>query len=272
MIKLVATDMDGTFLNSQNDYDRERFDRVYSQLSQLGIRFMVASGNQYQQIRSFFPHQDQEMVYASDNGAFIFDRGQLILSSSFQPAVIRRIVDYLLDLPDVDFLLNGVHAGYMLTSCRPTFKKMMYKYNYAVQELSDFVSLPDDKFGEISLFIGDDQRIVQLCDQFNKAFGHDAEAVASGQGAMDIIIPGVNKGFALGHLLAQWGLTADELMVFGDSDNDEQMMQCTPHSYGMAKCSPLVARLARHRAPSNDQSGVLQVLESLVKNSGEPVD
>ncbi|WP_367342396.1 Cof-type HAD-IIB family hydrolase [Limosilactobacillus sp.] len=269
MIKLVATDMDGTFLNSQNDYDRQRFDHVYDQLSRLGIRFMVASGNQYQQIRSFFPHQNDEMVYASDNGAFIFDHGQLVLSSSFQPAVIRKIVDYLLALDDVDFLLNGVKAGYMLKSCGPVFKKMMYKYNYAVREMDNFDELPADQYGEISLFIGDDARIARLCQQFNSHFGKDAEAVASGQGAMDIIIPGVNKGFALKHLLEKWGLQADELMVFGDSDNDQQMMQCTPNSFGMAKCSPLIARLAHHRAPSNDQSGVLQVLEQLVDNGGQ---
>lgn len=270
MIKLIATDMDGTFLNSHNDYDRERFDHVYDQLKQLGIRFMVASGNQYQQIRSFFPHQNDEMVYASDNGAFIFDKGQLVLSSSFKPTVIRQIVDYLLTLDDVDFLLNGVKAGYMLKSCSPVFKKMMYKYNYSVQEMDDFAELPDDQYGEISLFIGDYDRITRLCRQFNQHFGKDAEAVASGQGAMDIIIPGVNKGYALKHLLEKWGLQPDELLVFGDSDNDQQMMQCTSHSYGMAKCSPLIAQLAHHRAPSNDESGVLQVLEQLVADQGQP--
>lgn len=53
MIRLVAFDMDGTFLNSQNDYDRSRFKRIFKQLQEQGIRVAAISGNQYQQIRSF---------------------------------------------------------------------------------------------------------------------------------------------------------------------------------------------------------------------------
>ena len=49
MIKLIAFDMDGTFLNSQNDYDRVRFDRIFQAAKEKGIRLVANSGNQYQQ-------------------------------------------------------------------------------------------------------------------------------------------------------------------------------------------------------------------------------
>ena len=50
MIRLVSFDMDGTFLNSQNDYDRERFQVLLPKLLEKGIRVVANSGNQYQQI------------------------------------------------------------------------------------------------------------------------------------------------------------------------------------------------------------------------------
>ena len=52
MIRLVAFDMDGTFLNSQNDYDRSRFKRIFKQLQEQGIRVAAISGNQYIKLNS----------------------------------------------------------------------------------------------------------------------------------------------------------------------------------------------------------------------------
>lgn len=53
-IKIIAVDMDGTFLNDQMSFDRKRFSAQYSQLKERGIKFVVASGNQYYQLISFF--------------------------------------------------------------------------------------------------------------------------------------------------------------------------------------------------------------------------
>lgn len=53
-VKMVAVDMDGTFLDDRKQYDRPRFMACYQMMKQRGIRFVVASGNQYYQLKSFF--------------------------------------------------------------------------------------------------------------------------------------------------------------------------------------------------------------------------
>ena len=53
-VKVIVTDMDGTFLNDAKTYDRSRFLAQFAQLQQRGIEFVVASGNQYYQLISFF--------------------------------------------------------------------------------------------------------------------------------------------------------------------------------------------------------------------------
>lgn len=52
-VKVIVTDMDGTFLNDAKQYDRPRFLAQFAQLKQQGIEFVVASGNQYYQLISF---------------------------------------------------------------------------------------------------------------------------------------------------------------------------------------------------------------------------
>ena len=53
-IKLIAVDMDGTFLSEAGNYDRERFKKQYIKMKEKDIKFVVASGNQYYQLHSFF--------------------------------------------------------------------------------------------------------------------------------------------------------------------------------------------------------------------------
>ena len=64
-IKLIAVDMDGTFLSDQKTYNRERFMAQYQQMKAQGIRFVVASGNQYYQLISFFPEIANEIAFPS---------------------------------------------------------------------------------------------------------------------------------------------------------------------------------------------------------------
>ncbi len=49
--RVVAVDMDGTFVHSDNTYDQERFGRILKRMKKQNAKFVVASGNQYYQIR-----------------------------------------------------------------------------------------------------------------------------------------------------------------------------------------------------------------------------
>ena len=45
-VKLIAVDMDGTFLSDAKTYNRPRFLNQYQRMREQNIRFVVASGNQ----------------------------------------------------------------------------------------------------------------------------------------------------------------------------------------------------------------------------------
>ncbi len=54
MTKLIATDMDGTFLRGDMTYDKLQFRNIHERMMAAEIKFVVASGNQYYQLQSFF--------------------------------------------------------------------------------------------------------------------------------------------------------------------------------------------------------------------------
>lgn len=64
-IKLIAVDMDGTFLDDDMKYNNDRFMKQYHELKARGIKFVVASGNQYDQLKSFFPSIKNEIAFVA---------------------------------------------------------------------------------------------------------------------------------------------------------------------------------------------------------------
>ena len=81
-IRLVAVDMDGTFLSPEKSYDGARFARIRQTMRDRGITFVVASGNQYWQLAGFFPdHPDN--YYLAENGAL----ASSVAISTFSSAV-----------------------------------------------------------------------------------------------------------------------------------------------------------------------------------------
>ncbi|MGL5963169.1 MAG: HAD hydrolase family protein, partial [Fusobacteriaceae bacterium] len=70
MIKLVVTDMDGTFLNDKKEFSEEFWD-IYSEMERREIKFVVASGRQYQNLRKNFERIKEKIIFIAENGSYV---------------------------------------------------------------------------------------------------------------------------------------------------------------------------------------------------------
>ncbi len=70
-LKRVAADVGGTFVRSDYTYDKPRFARLLARMARVGCRFVVASGNQYYQLRDLFPEHGDAISYVAENGALV---------------------------------------------------------------------------------------------------------------------------------------------------------------------------------------------------------
>lgn len=267
MIKLIATDMDGTFLTSQNDYDRERFARLFQQMKEQGIRFVAISGNQYYQIKSFFPDLHDQMTIVGENGAYLVENGHFIESHRLPIETVRLVLDYVTEQGfDKDLVLCGETSAYLLADSSQAAKDYFAIYYHKLKEVADFDQLPDDQFMKFS-FNTPEERTYAIVVALNKRLGDSVVAVTSGHGNIDVIAKGVNKGSALNFLLDRWGLTAEQLMAFGDGGNDLEMLELAKYSYAMANASREIKTRAKNLAPSNDCAGVLQVVDEYLNSN-----
>ncbi|MEG0367854.1 MAG: HAD hydrolase family protein, partial [Coprobacillus sp.] len=84
MIKLIATDMDGTFLDSQKNFDLD-FIHTYRHMQDNNIKFVIASGNQYQRLFQKFLPMSMNMIFIAENGSYIAEGTNELYTNTLTP-------------------------------------------------------------------------------------------------------------------------------------------------------------------------------------------
>lgn len=263
-IKLIAVDMDGTFLSDQKTYNRERFLAQYQQMKTQGIRFAVASGNQYYQLISFFPEIAHEISFVAENGGWVVSEGQDIFNGDLAKSDFTAIVDHLLTRADVEIIACGKNSAYTLKEYNDEMKSTAGMYYHRLEFVDDFDNI-NDVFFKFGLNISDD-RIPEVQQALHDAIGDIMVPVHTGYGSIDLIIPGVHKANGLRLLQQRWGIDDNDVVVFGDGGNDIEMLRQAGFSFAMENAADAIAKAAKYRAGSNNKEGVLDIIDCVLKN------
>lgn len=260
-IRMVAVDMDGTFLRSDNTYDEERFKGILRRMEAAGCRFVVASGNQYYQLRDFFPGYDEELAFVAENGAFIKDRKQMVFAGEASRETVETVIDCLRAHKDAKGVMCGVRSGYIERGTDQEFFDRMAIYYHRLEWVDDLKQV-DDQILKFALNVPGDKTEAYVDLLQHELAGHMVPT-SSGHGEIDLILPGCHKAWGLGKLVARWGITADQCVTFGDGGNDAEMLRWAGIGYAMDNAPKAVKETADEVCPSNDEDGVLETLDML---------
>ena len=262
-IKLIAVDMDGTFLSDSKQYNRERFLQQYAQMKEQGIRFVVASGNQYYQLISFFPEIAHEIAFVAENGGWVVNAGEDVFNGELTQSHFATVSRYLCTLPGIEVIACGKNSAYTLKHYGDAFHEIAAKYYHRLEKVENF-----DNFNDIFFKFGlnvSDEEIPRIQALIHDELGNIMVPVHTGNGSIDLIIPGVHKANGLRLLQALWGIEDHEVVAFGDSGNDVEMLKQAGFGFAMANAGDHIKAVARFEAPHNNEEGVLQVIDKVLK-------
>ena len=94
MIKLIATDMDGTLLDERGEVDLPRLERLLDHLDQKGIRFVIATGNEIHRMRQLLGPLVKRVTLVVANGARIFEDDQMILGKFWDRELVEAVLAF----------------------------------------------------------------------------------------------------------------------------------------------------------------------------------
>lgn len=261
-IKLVAVDIDGTFVRSDYTYDIPRFRYILSRMKEANCNFVVASGNQYYQLRDLFPKCYDELSFVAENGAFVKDRKELVFTANMPKNIVDEVIDVCREYPEIENVLCGVDSAYCQRgTVSQTFFELTNIYYHRLKWVDDFKEVKDQilKFAPTV----PEEKTYFYYDLFYERLKGKIEPTTSGHGSIDLIVPGCHKASGLKRLVERWGISLKQCVAFGDGGNDIEMLQYCKYSYAMKNAPEHVKNAARYVCPTNDEDGVLVILDKL---------
>ena len=267
-IKIVATDMDGTLLDPRGQLDLPRLEKILDKLDQRGVRFVIATGNEVHRMRQLLGHLAERVVLVVANGARIFENNELIQAQTWDDAMVDRALAHFKGREcQNQFVVTAMNGGFVKkgTVFTELDKFMTPEMIEKLYQRMNFVDEFDSNlFGgvlKMSMVVGE-ERLDSVLQEINDLFDGHVRAVSSGYGCIDILQDGIHKAWGLVELLKRWNLKPEQIMAFGDSENDIEMLELAGISYAMENAEEAVKRVATKVAPANSQAGVYKVLEN----------
>ncbi|NFR87314.1 HAD family phosphatase, partial [Clostridium botulinum] len=110
MIKLIATDMDGTLLD-ENGHLPEGFTEVLDLITKKDVKFVIASGRPYPTLQTNFGPVANRLSYITDNGALVYHNNELIFKDVMDKNVIKDIIKEARKIKNIAIVLCGVECA-----------------------------------------------------------------------------------------------------------------------------------------------------------------
>lgn len=281
-IKLIVTDLDGTFMNSNHVTIPQENIEAFRRAHEMGVKVAVASGRTKilaDNVVERLPFLD---YLITSNGAVTYDMktGKVVCSTLIDNIQSNEIFDILKDY-------NLIYEIYFKGDCymddksysmftpehvSPHIHDLLKDFIKPVPSLSDFIG--DEGIEKLNILsLTGEERIEieeKVCKTGAVAFASSFPVIKGKNGNLEMTGVNATKGFAVKGIADALGIGKENIMCFGDGENDCSMLSFADFSFAMANGTDLVKSTAKYVTDTNDNGGVAKAVEKYVLNkSGE---
>src|SRR5471030_889341 len=183
MIKLIATDMDGTLLY-ENGHLPNGFTDILDRLKAKNIKLVVASGRPYYTLQTNFGPMGRYLSYICENGALVVDNNEIIYKNLIDGHMVQNIVTEAKKIKSNALVLCSPNCAY-IENYSEEYLVEIKKY-YTTLKIVDNLSEVDDDI--IKIAICDLEGSNNILDG---KFNDDFNIVSTGSIWIDIMNKGV---------------------------------------------------------------------------------
>lgn len=257
MIKLIASDVDGTLLMRPEDHIEKRLFEQIRILKEHGVHFVVASGRQLYNLKKEFAPAASDISYIAENGSLCIHNGEVLARGEIERELALNIMRAIIAKGDCDCIVSCEQMMYTDTK-NPRFKhEITRSLGYQVTFVDDLLTEVTDPILKIAVCDFDHPQATLA--HFQDLFGSEIKVVTSGHTWVDFIAPNANKGTALETLADHLGIKPAECVAFGDQYNDVEMLEFAGISYAMKNAAPGMSYHATYIADS-----VVEEIEDII--------
>lgn len=252
MIKLIASDMDGTLLNEHSEMPPETYELIIA-LREKGVRFAASSGRRYDRLCTFFEPVVDKMDFVASNGAQVYAEGEQIDREVYSHLAIR-------DLARVIGMFDNLHLA--LFDRTKSFlmddeDKFVREVDKDLPNAERIWELPDPEVNilKASIFC-DDGNVMDNAYVLQRELGEKFVFAPSGNCWIDALQVGVTKASGIAQIMDHYGIAPEEVMAFGDSMNDYEIIRMVGCGCAMANGRPALKAVADRVVGYNHEQAV----------------
>ncbi|MDD3279041.1 MAG: HAD family hydrolase [Lachnospiraceae bacterium] len=263
MIKLIATDIDGTLVPEGTTSLHLRIIELVGELKKKGILFTAASGRQYDGIYRLFSEVIDDIFVISNNGAYVAQAGKELFEAVMNPQHVRKLVPYIRSLEGCSFTAStGTEGSFVEEGASEEFVDLLVNgYGNKVTLVPDVLEVSAPL---IKVAVHRRAGIGPLTDQMSRRWNPYFRMLEAGTCWADFVDYAADKGKALAGIQNRLGIKREETMAFGDNLNDLGLLRQAGESYAIGGAREEVKAEAKYVADTLEHHGVIQVLERLL--------
>lgn len=251
MIKVIASDLDGTLLRSDKTVS-ERTVKVLNECKNRGYKIVFATARPSRSVIKLLPQELQREFWLCQNGVELYEKGIKIYESTLDIqrslSVIRLFEEMFPERP-IAMEIDSIKYS----------NRIIEGYNeFEIVDLYKIVKSPVTKILIKADNIKDLEKMSKVLPEGCRMIIQETAAFAY------VISVSASKTLTLKILLEKLGLKMENVISFGDDLNDIEMIKHSRIGVAMGNASFEVKRHATHVTKTNDEDGVAEFLEKLL--------
>ena len=231
MIKLIASDVDGTLLRGGEDTPLPTaLPELILRLKEKGMFFVAASGRQYPNLRRVFGPVQDEIGYVCENGCLAFWENRKIHKALMEQGLAHELIRAALELSGAEVLISGEQVSYISPENQEYYRYIRDVLKNEVVFLEDIYQLPEE-YMKVSVYRKDG--VGKIVEDWKCRFAERVTVATAGFTWLDNMPLQTNKAAALDQILKRLGIAPDECMAFGDEYNDLEMLKKVKYGFAV---------------------------------------
>ncbi|AKF41315.1 haloacid dehalogenase [Mycoplasmopsis canis] len=262
IIKIAAFDVDGTLLPNGHTKFEENTKKMFSQLKNNGIKTVVASAREFATIGDFLDQLHPVDYFIGANGSFIWDvqKRDFIFKASIDKEVVKKIFNKFKD-EQVAMAVTDFDRVYK----SPNLKTDTWFIKPFMQNYHDYedASLRETDLYLITFSTDDPKNLSDKVEQYIKKNDFNVEVSSRWSRGFWISPKNVTKSHTLEILCKHLGYSMENLIAFGDSSNDYEMLRDAHYGVAMQRANDKLKSVAKDVALDCEYEGCYLKLKEL---------
>ncbi len=262
MLRMIATDLDGTLVRDGTLEIDPGYEPMFERLLDMGVEVVIASGRQYKSSLRLFPNIAHRLSCIADGGATYRIHGENHAFCRIPEETVNELLRDFATLtdPELDISLNSTELCFVPHEGTRMHLWLRDSYKFDFGSMPSPTECPRDEIIKMAVYHPTDAEGA-LGGWFLEKWGKILHASSAGRNWVDFVMPGVNKGRTLSHMMEVLGVDPADAYAFGDNQNDLEMAGVVGHFLCVENARPEVRAVAERILPPYWEQGVLQFLE-----------